>query len=622
MLEVTPFLNESRRISPPFFLRRNALIQDYEADYRRALTDPEGFWSEIAEKLLWEKKWDKVLTFEPPKHDWFIGGKTNITLNALDRHIVNHRRNKVALLAVSETGRETLVTYDRLLRRVCQTANALKSLGVGKGDRVLICLPNTPEAVYSMLACARIGAIHVYAPITLGVQSLRHRVHDTEAKVVICADVTYRNGKRIPLKGIVDHAIANAESVEKIIVLRRDDPRLELFSEREVDFHELIDRQPQWINPEIVEANHPLFILYTSGTSGAPKGVVHVHGGYMVGTYYMAQAMYDLKEYDIFFNTEDIGRILGHSFITYGPLLNGATVMMREGAIDYPNIEAFWRLLERHGVNILFSSPLTLQTLMKHGEEVIKKFDLSTLRLITSSGSYLEADTHEWIQKHVLGKRGCVLDSWWQTEIAAPVLGDFLAADIKLGKVGRPMPGVVLDIVSLEDGKTVPPNTSGLLVLRYPLPHLMHTIWNNEERYAKYWKHVPGCFNTGDAAFYDEDGYYCVMGRIDDVLKISGQRLALSEIEKILSTHPAVEEVAVIGLPDKELGEKIKALVVLKAGHKPTDTMRSILRDYLRHELSINATLSEIEFCSAPLPRTQDGAIAHNFLKAQALRRS
>jgi acetyl-CoA synthetase len=617
MSSIETLTTEKRTITPPESLRKNALIQDYDALYRYSISAPEKFWETIANELWWQEKWHTVLKFEPPHHEWFLGGKTNITVNALDRNVESHRRNKVALIWTTESGKEVVVTYDRLLRRVCQVANALKGAGVKKGDRVIIYMPLTVEGIYTMLACARIGAIHSVVYAGMGVGALRTRIEDCQAKVVFCADVTYRAGKTVNLKSIVDEAVRDIEYVEKIVVLRRQEPRQELTSTREVDYFEFIEHEPQWCEPEIVDAEHPLFILYTSGTTGKPKGVVHVHGGYMVGTYYLSRAFYDIKETDIFWSTSDIGWIVGHSYIVYGPLLNGATVLAREGAVDFPHPGIVWQTVERHGVNLMFTAPTAIRLFMKYGAEHVKKYDTSSLRLIACAGEPLNPEAHQWAQETILGERGFVVDNWWQTEIASPVIGTLPAFKAKLGKAGKPMPTVIADVVT-PDGKPVAPNQGGLLILRRPLPYMMRTVWGDDERYKKYWEDFEGCYTSGDVAFYDEEGYICVLGRADDVMNVAGHRIGTAEVESAFITHSAVAEAAVVGLPDELKGERIKAFVVLKAGHEPTDTLKSVLRDHVRRELGPIATPSDIEFRTT-LPKTRSGKIVRRLLKAEAL---
>lgn len=527
MTSIESLINEKRIQHPPEELKREAHIQDYESVYLHSITFPDRFWGNIASELQWEKTWDKVLDFQPPHHEWFVGGKTNITINALDRHARGEHRNKVALIWTNENDEEEVITYDRLLRRVCQLANGLKSLGVKKGDRVVIYMPLTPEAICAMLACARVGAIHAVIDIKLGLKDLRERIEDCRPTVVICADVTYRSGKRVPLKSIVSNAVEGLDYVKKLIVDRRQDPKIELDPEHEVEFIEFIDTQKQWCEAEIMDAEDPLFILYTSGSyDDRPKGIVHVHGGYMVGVYYLARAFYDIKASDIFWCMSDLSRIVGHSFVVYGPLLNGATVLAREGAIDYPDPGVIWRTVERHGANILFTTPPAIRKFMEYGAEYIQKEDVSTLRLIASAGELLEPDVHLWAHEHILKGKGFVIDNWWQKELASPVIGTLPILDAKLGKVGRPLPGVVADVVSLDEGTTVSPNTAGLLILRRPLPYMMRTIWNDDASYRAYWEKYPNCFTCGDLGFYDEEGYFAVLGHVEDFDKVSftGQR--------------------------------------------------------------------------------------------------
>jgi acetyl-CoA synthetase len=503
MTSIESLIHEKRLQHPPEALKRDAHIQDYESVYLHSITFPDRFWGNIASELQWEKTWDKVLDFQPPHHEWFTGGKTNITINALDRHARGEHRNKVALIWTNENDEEEVITYDRLLRRVCQLANGLKSLGVKKGDRVVIYMPLTPEAICAMLACARVGAIHAVIDIKLGLRDLRERIEDCQPTVVICADY-----------------------IKKLIVDRRQDPKIELDPEREVEFIEFIDTQKQWCEAEIMEAEDPLFILYTSGSyDDRPKGIVHVHGGYMVGVYYLARAFYDIKASDIFWCMSDLSRIVGHSFVVYGPLLNGATVLAREGAIDYPDPGVVWRTVERHGVNILFTTPPAIRKFMEYGDGYIQSEDVSTLRLIASAGELLEPEVHLWAHEHILKGKGFVIDNWWQKELASPVIGTLPIVDAKLGKVGRPLPGVVADVVSLDEGTTVSPNSAGLLILRRPLPYMMRTIWNDDASYRAYWEKYPNCFTCGDLAFYDEEGYFAVLGHVEDFDKVTfGQR--------------------------------------------------------------------------------------------------
>jgi acetyl-CoA synthetase len=617
MVDINPLNKDLESILPPDFLKNNAFIKDYDQSYKESIENSDEFWGNIAKELYWEKEWDQVLEFNPPHHKWFLNGKTNITINALDRHVKGSNRNKAALIWMTEDGREEIYTYDLLLRKVCQLANALKESGVKKGDRVVIYMPLTPEGICSMLACARIGAIHSVVYAGMGIHALRSRIEDSKAKIVLCADVTYRSGKRIGLKSIVDGAVEGLESVEKIVVHRRQEPKIEFISSREVDFYDFIKDQKQWIEPEIMDSEDPLFILYTSGTTGTPKGVVHVHGGYMTGVYYLSKAFYDMKDSDIFWSTSDIGWIVGHSYIVYGPLLNGATVLAREGAIDYPDAGIIWKTVERFGVNIMFTAPTAIRMFMKYGADFVKKYDVSSIRLLACAGEPLNPEAHYWAQENITGKNGFVVDNWWQTEIASPVLGTLPSFKSKPSKVGKPLFGVVADVVTPE-GEPVKPNQGGLLVLRKPLPYMMRIIWGNDERYQKYWEDFPGCYTSGDVAFYDEEGYFSVLGRADDVMNVAGHRIGTAEVESAFLTHPAVAESAVIGLPDDIKGERIKAFVVVKAGHEPTENLSLVLRDHVRRELGPIATPSEIEFRES-LPKTRSGKIVRRLLKSESL---
>jgi acetyl-CoA synthetase len=617
MSSIEALVQENRTLFAPKALRESSLIQEYDSLYRHSIQNPDAFWGAIARELEWMQPFHTVLEFEPPRHQWFLGGTTNITINALDRHVKGDKRHKVALIWLSEEGKEVIMTYDRLLRRVCQMANALKQRGVKKGDRVIIYMPLTPEGIISMLACARIGAIHSVVYAGMGIKALKSRIEDSRAKVVIYSDVTFRRGKRVGLKSIVDNAVDELDFVETIVSHRRQEPFLELTSEREVDFYEFIDEQPVWCEPEEMQAEDPLFILYTSGTTGTPKGVVHVHGGYMVGTYYLTRAFYNVKESDIFWSTSDIGWIVGHSYIVYGPMVNGATILAREGSIDYPDAGVVWKMVERYGVNVMFTAPTAVRMFMRFGTEHIDKYDVSSLRLMACAGEPLNPEAHVWAQENIMKDRGLVVDNWWQTEVASPVLGSLPAFDVKLGKVGKPMPGVSCDVVT-PDGKTTGPNQGGLLVLRRPLPYMMRTIWNNDERYQKYWEDFPGCYTSGDVAFYDEDGYLCVLGRADDVMNVAGHRIGTAEVESAFLTHHAVAESAVIGLPDEVKGERIQAYVVLKAGHEGGKAMKSSLRDHVRRELGPIATPSEIVFKNE-LPKTRSGKIVRRLLKSEAM---
>ena len=608
-------------IQPPEWLASEVTI-DYEAERALANGDLRVFWSRKAPLIEWAEPWKEVLLSEPPRHRWFVGGKLNATVSCIDRHVYSDRRNKAAIIWVGENGEEHAYTYSRLYREVNRFANALKRLGVRAGDRVVLYMPLTPEGIVAMLACARIGAIHSVVYAGMGTQALRARIVDAGARVVVCSDFTYRRGKAIPLKPAVDEAVRDLTEVECVIVHRRgskpgDEP-FQFESERERDFYDI--QQPREIHcaPEIVDAEHPLFILYTSGTTGKPKGVVHPTGGYMVGVTYLSRAFYQIGDRDIYWSTSDIGWIVGHSFIVYGPLSVGATILCREGVPDYPSPDVTWELCERFGVNIMFTAPTALRMWMSHGGEVPSRYDLSRLRLIACAGEPLNPEAHRWAQKYLVSQaKGLVVDNWWQTEIAGPVLGTLPSFEVRLGKVGKPLPGAQPMVVD-RDGSPVPAGKGGLLIIRSPLPYMMSTVWNDPARYEEYWTQIPGVYTAGDVAVQDADGYIAVLGRSDDVMNVAGHRIGTADVESSLLRHPSVAESAVVGLPDPLKGERIKAYVVLKPGSKPGPGVVASLKDHVREDLGPIAQPSEIEFRDA-LPKTRSGKIVRRLLKAQAL---
>ncbi len=618
---ISALATDERVIHAPIWLAKQAYISNDVVERTYAHSDPEAFWRERAAMVEWMEPFREVCRFDPPNHEWFVGGKLNATVSCIDRHVYSERRNKVALIWVGENGEEHAYTYGRLYREVNRFANTLKRLGVAKGDRIILYMPLCPEGVISMLACARLGAIHSVVYAGMGTQALRSRIEDSGAKVVIVSDFTYRRGKKIPLKPTVDEAVRDLVFVDHVIVHRRgsrpgDEP-VQFESEREKDFYDIQEAREIHCPPEPMDAEDPLFILYTSGTTGRPKGVVHTTGGYLVGVTYLSKAFYQIGERDIYWSTSDIGWIVGHSFIVYGPLSVGATVFCREGVPDYPSPEVTWELVERYGVNVMFTAPTAVRMWMAHGGEAPSKYDLSRLRLIACAGEPLNPEAHAWAQKFLAGQsNGMVVDNWWQTEIAAPVLGTLPTFDARLGKVGKPLPGVGAQVVDAQ-GNPVPDGQGGLLVLCKPLPYMMRTVWNDHPRYEHYWSQIKGCYMAGDIAVRDKDGYFAVLGRADDVMNVAGHRIGTADVEGSLVRHPAVAEAAVVGLPDPVKGERIKAFVVLRSGFAAGAGAGLIasLKDHVRQDLGPIAQPSEIEVRTA-LPKTRSGKIVRRYLKA------
>ncbi|HEU4564535.1 MAG TPA: acetate--CoA ligase [Gemmatimonadaceae bacterium] len=607
-------------IPAPEWLARDAVI-DYEDEYERA-AEPAEFWAEKALALEWMEPWREVVRFDPPRHEWFVGGKLNAAASCIDRHVRGERRNKAALIWVGEDGDERTYTYNRLYREVNRFANALKRLGVRRGDRVVLYMPLVPEGVIAMLACARIGAIHSVVYAGMGTQALRARIEDAGARVVVCSDYTVRRGQRIPLKPTVDEAVRDLAQIDHVIVHRRgsrpgDEP-VRFESEREHDFYDIQEPRDIHCESEPMDAEDPLFILYTSGTTGKPKGVVHATGGYLVGVSYLSRAFFQIHDRDIYWSTSDIGWIVGHSFIVYGPLSIGATVLCREGAPDHPSPEVTWELCERFGVNVMFTAPTAIRMWMSHGAEAPSKYDLSRLRLIACAGEPLNPEAHRWAQRHLVSQaNGFVVDNWWQTEIAGPVIGTLPTFEARPGKVGKPMPGVKTAIVD-RNGAPVPTGSGGLLALRAPLPYMMRTVWNDPARYDAYWTRIPGVYAAGDVAMQDGDGYIAVLGRADDVMNVAGHRIGTADVEGSLLRHPAVAESAVIGLPDPLKGERIKAFVVLRADVTPGPGLVASIKDHVRQDLGPIAQPSELEV-RASLPKTRSGKIVRRLLRAEAL---
>ncbi len=615
MAEIEALLGEQTVVRPPARVAGAAKLKNYAAVYKTSTDDDEAnsaFWEEVAGRFRWGKLWERVRDFDGVNHRWFVGGATNITLNALDRHVEEGRGDKIAYIWLGEDGSERVVSYRMLLRTVNRLANGLKSLGVAKGDRVVIYMPLTLEGVASMLACARIGAVHsvVYAGFAAG--ALRARIEDAGARVVIAGDVGYRRGKTVDLGTIVGNAVKPLDFVEHVVMFRRESGDL---GPKEVAFEELLKHSPH-CEPEMVDAEHPLYILYTSGTTGKPKGVVHVHGGYMVGTAYHLETFYDLGPDDVFWCMSDIGWVVGHSYIVYAPLVGGVTTLFREGAPDTPHPGVAWEIVERYGVTAMFTAPTAIRMWMRFGETYPARHDLSSLRVLAVAGEPLNPEAFRWAQEHLAGDHGFVMDNWWQTELGGPTLGTLVTQEHKPGFVGRPLPGVEAEVVD-ENGEPQPANTGGLLALTRPFPHMLRTVYGDHGRYEAAWL-KPGLYLTGDVAVRDEEGRFSVLGRADDVLSVAGHRIGTADVESALISHPAVAEAAVIGVPDEVKGEAIHAFVTPRQGFETGDELQRALIRHVRNELGPIATPAEVTFVES-LPKTRSGKIMRRLLKAQAL---
>jgi acetyl-CoA synthetase len=619
-------LQENRLFPPPASFSANAHIktrEQYETLYRESIDSPETFWTKIASELHWFKKWDKVLDWNVPHAKWFVNARTNMAYNCLDHQIAQGRGNKTAILFEGEplqgaTPEVRKITYGQLKDEVCQFANGLKKLGIKRGDRVTIYMPMIPEAAVAMLACARLGAAHSVIFGGFSSQAIVDRVNDAKCEYIITSDGGYRRGAVVPLKANVDEALKQLPNVKKVIVHERTRQPITLQDGRDVRWSDLVKDQSTDCPAEQMDAEDLLFVLYTSGSTGKPKGIIHTTGGYSVGTYITTKYVFDLHENDVYWCTADVGWITGHSYVVYGPLQNGATTLMYEGAPNFPDFSRFWAMIERHKVSVFYTAPTAIRAFMRAGREFVDKHDLSTLRLLGTVGEPINPEAWMWYHQ-VIGHAKCpIVDTWWQTEtgmiMITPLPG---VTPTKPGTATLPFFGVDAAIVD-RDGKELPHNQGGLLVVRRPWPAMLRGIFNDPERYAKqYWSDVPGMYFTGDGARRDKDGYFWIMGRIDDVLNVSGHRLGTAEVESALVSHEAVAEAAVVGMPHELKGQGIAAFVCLRTGKKASEELKKELIQTVRKQIGALATPDQIRFTEA-LPKTRSGKIMRRLLKELA----
>jgi acetyl-CoA synthetase len=611
-------LSESRLFPPPASFAANAHIKsfdEYERLYTEAEADPQAFWAKQAEELHWFRKWDTVLEWNEPFAKWFVGGRINISYNCLDRHLETWRKNKAAFIWEGEPGEQRTLTYLQLHSEVCRFANVLKKLGVQTGDRVALYMPLVPELAIAMLACARIGAAHTVIFGGFSADAIRDRVIDGGCKLIVTADGGYRRGSEIRLKSIVDEAAAQTPSVENIVVYRRTGSEIAMKEGRDHWWHDLMKTINADCPAEQLDSENPLFILYTSGTTGKPKGILHTTGGFLTQAAYTTKLVFDLKDEDIYWCTADIGWVTGHSYVVYGPLANGATVFMYEGAPNFPDFDRFWDMIERHKINILYTAPTAIRAFIKWGEEHPLKHDLSSLRLLGSVGEPINPEAWMWYHK-VIGKEKCpIVDTWWQTETGTIMISPLPGATPTVpGTATRPLPGILLDILT-KAGKPVGVNEGGYLVAKHPWPSMLRTLWGDDERYKQaYWSEIPGYYFAGDGARRDERGYFWIMGRVDDVINVSGHRLGTAEVESALVSHEAVAEAAVVGRPDELKGQAIAAFVTLEGGRSGSDEMKEELRAHVTKEIGALAKPDDIRFTDA-LPKTRSGKIMRRLLR-------
>jgi len=621
MVDMSAPVNTQDWYYPSDDVVKNAYVSDYNALYKRAEQDPQAFWAEQAESLDWYKKWDKVLDdSRAPFYRWFVGGKTNIAMNALDRHVKTWRKNKLALIWEGEAGEKRTFSYFRLWQEVNRFGNVLRSMGVKKGDRVTIYMGRVPELVIAMLACAKIGAVHSVVYGGFSEQALADRIEDAQSRVLVTQDGAWLRGQIVELKKIANEAVRRSPIVEHVVVYQRTGHEVEMEPDRDYWWHDLmaLPIASTRCETEQMDAEDPLFILYTSGTTGKPKGILHTHGGYQTYVSTTLRFVFDLKDDDRWWCAADPGWITGHSYIVYGPHILGATSFMYEGAPTHPYPNRWWKLVEYYGITVMYTAPTAIRGLMRFGPAWPNRHDLSSLRLLGSVGEPINPEAWKWYYE-VIGKKRCpIMDTWWQTETGGFMITPVPSFPLKPGSATRPFPGIEVDVVD-EEGNSVPAGHDGLLVVKKPWPGMLRTVYGDAERYQKqYWSRFPGWYLTGDSARKDEDGYIWVIGRIDDVIKVSGYRLGTAEVESGLVSHQAVAEAAAIGIPDELKGNIIYAYCILRNGFEASTTLEESLKKHIRDEIGPIAVPAHIEFVKM-LPKTRSGKIMRRVLKARAM---